>query len=337
MNESKTKRFYKGKQLQNKTKRRQRKPLQDFKTYIPSMHEKESIARRLNSTTETDIITEYNKLENMTCKQIRAQSVETRLGNNIVDFFTLSERLHTKGKQQIDFYTFWKNKHYFENLPYVKKKLKYYNKERNIDEIRKFRYIFTLYFSSIAIFRPLMAMELYCKVHAKRVLDFTMGWGGRLVAAHVLKLESYIGIDINIDLKPGYQKMVSFLQERETNERITEIELIFKDALQVDYSALDYDTVFTSPPYYNYEIYRNMNDYKRDIYTWHQQFYIPIIEKTWKYLKPSGHYCLNVPHDIYTKVCIPILGKCTSKLILKKKQRTKDAKYKEYIYIWKKG
>ena len=328
MNERKTKRFYKGKQLQNKTKRMQRKPLQDFKTYIPSMHEKESIARRLNSTTETDIITEYNKLENMTCKQIRAQSVETRLGNNIVDFFTLSERLHTKGKQQIDFYTFWKNKHYFENLPYVKKKLKYYNKERNIDEIRKFRYIFTLYFSSIAIFRPLMAMELYCKVHAKRVLDFTMGWGGRLVAAHVLKLESYIGIDINADLKPGYQKMVSFLQERETNERITEIELIFKDALQVDYSVLDYDTVFTSPPYYNYEIYRNINDYKRDMYTLHQQFYIPIIEKTWKYLKPSGHYCLNVPHDIYTKVCIPILGKCTSKLILKKKQRTKNAKYK---------
>ena len=328
MNERKTKRFYKGKQLQNKTKRMQRKPLQDFKTYIPSMHEKESIARRLNSTTETDIITEYNKLENMTCKQIRAQSVETRLGNNIVDFFTLSERLHTKGKQQIDFYTFWKNKHYFENLPYVKKKLKYYNKERNIDEIRKFRYIFTLYFSSIAILRPLMAMELYCKVHAKRVLDFTMGWGGRLVAAHVLKLESYIGIDINADLKPGYQKMVSFLQERETNERITEIELIFKDALQVDYSVLDYDTVFTSPPYYNYEIYRNINDYKRDMYTLHQQFYIPIIEKTWKYLKPSGHYCLNVPHDIYTKVCIPILGKCTSKLILKKKQRTKNAKYK---------
>ena len=42
--------------------------------------------------------------------------------NNIVDFFTLSERLHTKAKQQIDFYTFWKNKQYFEKFPYVKKK-----------------------------------------------------------------------------------------------------------------------------------------------------------------------------------------------------------------------
>jgi hypothetical protein len=71
-------------------------------------------------------------------------------------------------------------------------------------------------------------------------------------------------------------------------------------------------------------------------YNWNEEFYDPIIKKTWKHLKKNGHYCLNVPEDIYRLVCVPILGECHSKHILKKKKRTKNAEYKEFIYIWEK-
>ena len=314
---------------QNKTKKKH--GLKHFPTYFPSDHEKEIICNKLNKTNEDGLILEYNKLETLSCAQIKKLSAETRIGNSIVDHFTLKERLHTKGQQKIDFYTFWKNRAYFKKVPYIKKMLEFY-KSRDTDEICKLKYIFNLYLSSISIFRPIMAMELYCKISANRILDFTMGWGGRLLGAHVLNVESYIGIDINTELSRPYQKMVSFLREREkSSKKQTQIELIFKDALSVDYSKLDYDTVFTSPPYYNIEEYRHLKKYD-----WKDEFYDPIIKMTWKYLKKNGHYCLNIPEDIYLSICVPILGKCHDKLVLKKKKRTKHAKYKEYIYIWKK-
>lgn len=330
----KTKKFHRirPKFLQNKTKK---KSFRNFSQYFPSVSEKQNIAKRLNPLQETDIIQEYNKLQNLSCKQVQLQSSETRLGNNIVDYFTLTERLHTKGKQQIDFYTFWKNRRHFKKLPYVKKMYNYH-KTRNIDDIRKYRYIFTLYFSSVSIFRPLMAMELYCKVNAKKVLDFTMGWGGRLLGAHVLQLDSYIGIDMNKNLKPLYENMVDFLRKRETTPH-TNIQLFYKNALDVDYSTLDYDTVFTSPPYYNYETYSHMNKYNENKEEWNETFYKPIINRTWKHLKKDGHYCLNVPTEIYKTICLPILGKYHMRLALKKKKRIENAPYKEYIYIWKKG
>ena len=49
--------------------------------------------------------------------------------------------------------------------------------------------------------------------------------------------------------------MVKLLNKLGTN---TKIKLMFKDALKVDYSKLDYDCVLTSPPYYNVEVYEGM-------------------------------------------------------------------------------
>jgi hypothetical protein len=37
----------------------------------------------------------------------------------------------------------------------------------------------------------------------------------------------------------------------------TRVKLMFKSALDVDYSKLEYDMVLTSPPYYDIEVYRN--------------------------------------------------------------------------------
>ena len=98
-------------------------------------------------------------------------------------------------------------------------------------------------------------MELYSRFKPKSVLDFTMGWGGRLVGACALDVPNYIGIDSNKQLKEPYQRMVKLLNKLGTN---TKINLMFKDALKVDYSKLDYDCVLTSPPYYNVEVYEGM-------------------------------------------------------------------------------
>ena len=308
-----------------------------------SPKQKQAIVDALNpgSNSEEQIDLSWEKLRALKCKGAIAAAAGIRLGNDIVDKFTMIERLHTKGHTGIDFYTFWYNRAHFKKVGYVQNMLKYYAKMgKNINDIRVWKYIFNLYFSSITIFRPVMAMEVYCRFRPKiAILDPTMGWGGRLVGACALDLPKYIGIDANANLEPLYKKMSAFLQPRST----TNISLFFQDALTVDYSKLKYDVVFTSPPYYNIEIYRKNNGRKgktqekhievqKTKAEWNETFYKPLFERTWAAMQSPGYYILNVPQEVYESSCIPILGKSQKKIELKKQKRANG--YSEYIYVW---
>ena len=195
--------------------------------------------------------------------------------------------------------------------------------------------VFKLHCGSIGLFKPLTAMEIYSRFKPTSVLDFTMGWGGRLVGACALDVSNYIGIDLNKQLKEPYQRMVKLLNKLGTK---TKIKLMFKDALKVDYSKLDYDCVLTSPPYYNVEVYEGMEPKKDE--EWEQEFYIPLFSVTYKHLKKGGHYILNIPKDLYENVCIELFGKADIKIPLKKKGHPKNSKtekdYTEFIYVWNK-
>ena len=160
-----------------------------------------------------------------------------------------------------------------------------------------------------------------------------MGWGGRLVGACALDIPNYIGIDSNSNLREPYNKMTEFLKKNSK----TNVKLYFQDALTVDYSKLNYDLVLTSPPYYNIEKYgTHGNDKNKTKEQWEKEFYIPIFERTFKYLKKGGYYCLNIPKEVYEKVARKTLGKPCIKMLLPKVKRFTDEKYEEFIYIWKK-
>jgi DNA modification methylase len=162
-----------------------------------------------------------------------------------------------------------------------------------------------------------------------------MGWGGRLVGACALDIPNYIGVDSNYNLREPYTEMTKFLN----NNSKTNIKLFFQDALSIDYSKLNYDLVLTSPPYYNTEMYgseKNKGTNFKNKEEWNNDFYIPIIEKTFKNLKKGGHYCLNIHKDLYKNVVIKILGKSYTKIALPKSKRTNEETYQEFIYIWEK-
>ena len=73
---------------------------------------------------------------------------------------------------------------------------------------------------------------------------------------------------------------------------------------------------------------------------WDERFYNPIFDITYKYLKPGGHYCLNVSPAIYLHICIPLLGEADECIPYNKCRRYKNKSitenYKEYIYVWHK-
>jgi len=180
-------------------------------------------------------------------------------------------------------------------------------------------------YGSVNQFKPATAKYIYNKFKPTRILDFSAGWGGRMLGAMVLGID-YIGIDSNKRLSVPYKNVISKFGGK------SNVRMIFKKAEDVDVSNMNYDMVFTSPPYGMLEQYEGMKNYDN----FNEQFLKPVIEKTYKHLKKGGTYILNIPADIY-KYVKTILGSATSKILLKKAQRTgAGGGYKEYIYIWKK-
>lgn len=289
---------------------------------------KRKIAKKLKNISEQEAINDFYKLEKINLKKI---SNETRIGNKFVDYFTFPQRLETTSKKGMTFFEFLTDKNYHEKK-YIKNLIQSQNdKDKDITLYR----VFKLHCGSIGIFKPVTAMEMYSKFKPNSVLDFTMGWGGRLVGACALNLKNYIGIDSNKKLKTPYGNMVKLLKELNCQ---TNIKLIFDDALNVDYSKLHYDCVLTSPPYFNLEIYEGMQPRSQE--DWINYFYIPIFSKTFKHLKKGGHYILNISHEIYKSAALPTLGKANITIPLKKKSLPKNSKltkdYSEFIYVWKK-
>ena len=294
---------------------------------------KDRIAETLKDIREDEAIQDYEKLKQIDLKKV---TNETRIGNKFVDFFTFRERLETISKRGMSFFDFVEDTDYHKR-PYIKRMIDYQGADEN-KYVALYR-VFKLHCGSIGLFKPVTAMEMYARFRPQSVLDFTMGWGGRLVGACALDVPRYTGIDMNRALKRPYEQMVQMLKRRLGTH--TQIRLLFKDALKVDYSKLDYDCVLTSPPYYAVEVYSGMDaDAVADMTEeeWNEEFYKPLFEQTYRHMRRGGHYILNIPVQIYKDVCLPLFGRANHKIPLKKKAHPKNGvtekDYTENLYVW---
>jgi len=257
-------------------------------------------------------------------------------GNKFLDSFFFKYRLATKTKLNISFYEFL-NSTFYREKPYVQK----YLQNNKGTEILKLYKAFQLYFGTVNSFKPIIAKNLYYELRPTCILDFTAGWGGRCLGAMVIPSLKYIGIDTNIDLKTPYEDMLQHLDMHLPLEfaqfglASQRSKIIFQDAATVDYSQLDYDMVFTSPPYYTLETYSNMPEYK-SYEDWLIRFLQPVVTNSYKYMK-CGFYCLNVPEKIYSDI-ETMIGSCITKIPLNLKRNLKNAQaeYNEHIYVWRK-
>ena len=290
---------------------------------------KSRLVNSLQKTTKEEAVKDFEKLQDMDCGDI---DLGKRTGAKFVDFFTMAKRLETTGNKGLSFFDLWEKKSELSKKKYVMNVIKYYKKQGNTDEVQLWYRIMGMYFGAVNIFKPIIAMDIYCRFNPTSVLDMTMGWGGRLVGACALNIPKYTGIDLNMSLKKPYEDMVKVLKEHSS----TKITLMFKDALKVDYSKLDYDLVLTSPPYYNVEIYEGTKRMSEE--EWDKTFYEPLFKKSWAGLKEGGHYCLNVPVKVYDRVLVSLLGKADQLIPMTKLKTTRPnaEDYKEFIYVWKK-
>ena len=155
-------------------------------------------------------------------------------------------------------------------------------------------------------FKPSIAKGFYDYFRSGNVLDFSAGWGDRLAGFYCGETtESYVGIDPNTLNHPNYKRQVEFYKENQTFfEEPKEVEFICEPAEDVDYSKYEnyFDTIFTSPPYFNVEKYSDEDTQSyiryKDIDSWNKNFLHKTIEKIIPTLKKDGILAINIA-DVY--------------------------------------
>lgn len=299
-----------------------------------SEEKKQEISNAIKPISLDTIEKEYKELKKIG-NNAQNMSNRCRIGNNVVDYFTFRQRLETRGKYDASFFDFVANIDEFKKKKFIQNMLIYYenvkNKNKKKNEYVVLKEVYNICISAINIIRPLVYMEIYAKYNPSVVLDFCAGWGGAVVAASVLNVKKYIGIEINKNLEEPYNKLINFVKERNDE---TNIEMHFKDALTIDYDTLDYDLVFTSPPYYFIQKYQDNTDYNNSKREMDEKFYIPVFTKVYNGLKPGGHFIINVCKEVYDNVLVKLFGEPYEIFNYGKSQRQNE--YKEIVYVWKK-
>ena len=294
--------------------------------------EKIAIAKHIKDIKIEDVEEEMNKLIKIG-EKAETISERSKVGNDIVDYFTFLQRLETKGKYDINYFEFLVNLDTFREKKFIQTMLKYYedvkNKNKTKHEYKVLKEVYNICISAINIMRPLNCMEIYTRFNAKRVLNFCAGWGGSAVAAAALNLEAYYGIEVNNDLKEPYDDMATYLRTKSN----TEFSIHICDGVDFNYSSIDYDTIFASPPYYFIEKYANNIGYKSKK-EMDEKFYNPIFSKSYNGLKKGGHFIINVCKEVYDNVLKNLLGEAHIIFPLKKSKRQNN--YTEMVYVWHK-
>lgn len=181
---------------------------------------------------------------------------------------------------------------------------------------------------AVVFFKSSTAKFLYKKYGATKVLDFTAGWGGRMLGAYALGID-YTGIDTNTNLKPAYDSMIDELGELNNKPKLN---MIWESCLNVDFSKLDYDFVLTSPPYINLEVYENMTPFANNK-AFYEQFLIPMIDKSLKHIKKGGKVAINISPKMYADLLKHGYRRCDEEFdLLQQKRLNKDKQDK--IYVW---
>jgi hypothetical protein len=296
------------------------------------------VAKKLRDITKQDAIESYKEL-----KETPIQSPDfSRVGLKALDYFFLHHRIKAKTKRHISFYDAIKSKEITEHLntlveKYKKKKISEYD---DVGLLKAQYQVFQLYYGTINQFRPTIAKYVYSTLKAKvGILDFSAGWGGRLLAAMSMDIP-YIGIDANKKLEKTYEKMI------ETYEPDADVTLIFKPSEQVDFSKFKYDLVFTSPPYFMIEEYETMPAYKSK-QDFLDTFFIPVTMSAWKNLVPGGNMALNMPEEMYEAIktflpkikrtfILPLSNRHPTNSSTGSKLGKENKERHELIYVWHK-
>jgi len=150
--------------------------------------------------------------------------------------------------------------------------------------------------------KPTHIIALMRRFGAKRIFDFTAGWGDRLIGAMAGGAEEYLGVDLNPCLVQPHREIVEFFAPTKT-DKFRVVESAIED-FDVTALAGHFDLVFTSPPYFDLELYEtqlsannelvNIKPTTQSEQAWVDSFLTPALSKSWSVLCDQGVLAINI-------------------------------------------
>ena len=140
----------------------------------------------------------------------------------------------------------------------------------------------------VGTFRPTNIVSMIKEFKPNSILDFSSGWGDRLIGALACNIDRYVGVDPNTDLQDGYKEIIkTFVSKTKVTMNPFRIE---------DFETNEmFDMIFTSPPYFDLEIYSDNKTQSHHYGSkWYEEFLLPAIQKVWSHLNEGGHMIIII-------------------------------------------
>jgi 16S rRNA G966 N2-methylase RsmD len=164
-------------------------------------------------------------------------------------------------------------------------------------------------------FKPTLFVTLLRFFKATNVLDTSAGWGDRLIAALATEV-NYTGIDPAPALHGCYKEIIETLK---SNSSAQTIKMIKNGSEHVRLEPNSFDFVFSSPPYFKYELYNSAFVAETEEMSeerWLRHFMYPTLDNSWRALqmgKIMVLYLCNNPNftttaQIHQYVCKTLKG-----------------------------
>ena len=234
----------------------------------------------------------------------------------LTDQFTDEQRMLARNKKStmspIDL---WKSK---EELSKLLSKMIDDKEEITSYNIRE--YIYKLKYECNS-FKLTLASSIYWLFNAKKILDISAGWGDRLLAAIAHYADRYVGVDPNTDLIKGHTDIIKTLTlQRDTSGLKNKYEVIPStfESSELILEREEFDLIFTSPPYFDLEIYtqkegQSINSFP-NFQAWLINFLFVSLKKAWNSLTIGGNMVIHIQdferYAIIEPMILFVLGWC---------------------------
>lgn len=234
----------------------------------------------------------------------------------LTDQFTDEQRMVARNKKStmspIDL---WKSK---DELSKLLNKMIDEKQEINSYNIRE--YIYKLKYECNS-FKLTLASSIYWLFNAKKILDISAGWGDRLLAAIAHYADRYVGVDPNTDLIKGHTDIIKTLTlNRDTSGLKNKYEVIpstFENS-ELILEREEFDLIFTSPPYFDLEIYTQKEGQSitsfPNFQAWLINFLFVSLKKAWNSLTIGGNMVIHIQdferYAIIEPMILFVLGWC---------------------------
>ncbi len=160
-------------------------------------------------------------------------------------------------------------------------------------------------------FKITLAFSIYQFFDRDRILDISAGWGDRLLSAIAYgktkdkSVVTYTGFDPNLRLKPGHDQIIQTFGDENYK--------VIYEPFETNTYILDkkYDIVFTSPPYFNLEIYDDSENQSVNKYqgfsSWLRNFLLKSVAHAWSSLDDDGVLALHIIDVKGNKIVEPLI------------------------------